>query len=121
MMMMSKDVAAILTRCSLASLLPCHRRKVSPHHQDRIFDQQLERADQLSAERAVDRAMIAGHRHAHDLRHLDLAVFDDRALLTGADREDGGMRRVDHGGDVLSAVRAPDGYGCISAPRFSLP
>src|SRR6202158_4080443 len=98
MMMTSKDVSAMLTRCSLSSLLAYQRRKVSDHHLDRIFDQQLECAEQFGAERAVDRAMVAGHRHAHHLRHLDLAVLDDRPLLSRTDRQDGGMRRGGHGG-----------------------
>src|SRR5260370_33849241 len=104
-----------LTRSSLPSLLPLWERvdarrqarsrvrgtaglAPSHHHHDRIFDQHLERAEQLSPERAVDRTVIAGHRDAQDLRHLDLAVLDDRALLAGADRKDSGVRRIDHGG-----------------------
>src|SRR5216683_7150260 len=101
-----------LTRSSLPSLLPLWERvdarrqahsrvrgtaglAPSPHHHDRIFDQHLERAEQLRAERAVDCAVIAGHRDAHDLRHLDLAVLDDRALLAGADSENGGVWGID--------------------------
>src|SRR5712671_2085513 len=109
MMMMSKDVSAMSyslfaigmlsssLRGALAtkqSSLPASHgllrfarndgMKPSHHHHDRIFDQHLERADQLGPERAVDRAVIAGHRHAHDLRDFDLAVFDDCALLAGA-------------------------------------
>src|ERR1700749_3523147 len=63
----------------------------SHHHHDRIFDQNLERTDQFCAERAVNRAVIAGQRHAHHLRDLDLAVTDHRPLLAGADRKDRGM------------------------------
>src|SRR5258706_4126129 len=77
------------------------RKSILYDHHDRIFDQQLERPDQLGAERAVDRALVAGQRHAHDLRHFDLAVLDDRSLLAGADRQDGRVRRVDHGGKNL--------------------
>src|ERR1700753_4364029 len=66
---------------------------ISHHHHDRIFDQNLERADQFCAERAVNGTVIAGQRHAHDLRDLDLAVTDHRTVRAGTDREDRGMRR----------------------------
>src|SRR3982074_2633063 len=102
MMMMSKEVSDM--SCSLtSSSLPLRERgkkefggSASHHHHDRIFDQHLDRADQFGAERAVDRAVIAGHRHAHDLRDLDLAVLHNRTLLAGADRENGGVRRGDN-------------------------
>jgi hypothetical protein len=46
---------------------------LSYNHHHRIFDQFLEGADQFGAERAA----IAGGRHTHDLRDLDLAASDD--------------------------------------------
>src|SRR5712671_416786 len=55
----------------------------SHHHHDGILDQHLEGADQLGAERAVDRTVIAGQGHAHDVRGLDLAVAHHRAFLAG--------------------------------------
>src|SRR4051812_42408799 len=36
------------------------------HHHHRIFDQLLERRDELGAERAVDGAMVARQRAGHD-------------------------------------------------------
>src|ERR1700740_1224145 len=95
MMMTSNDVSAIS----------------SHHHHYRVFDQLLERADQLSPERTVDRAMIARQRHAHHLRDLDLAGTHYRALLAGADCENRRMRRVDHGRKVTDAVHAEIGHG----------
>src|SRR3977135_1749143 len=98
MMMMSKEVSDM--SCSLtSSSLPLRERgkkefggSALHHHHDRIFDQHLEGADQFGPERAVDRAVIAGHRHAHDLGDLDLAVLHNRALIAGADRENGCVR-----------------------------
>src|SRR3984893_732052 len=71
----------------------------SHHHHDGVFDQHLEGADQFGAERAVDRAVIAGQRHAHDVRRLDLAATYHRALLAGANREDRRVRRGDPRGE----------------------
>src|SRR5258705_2090059 len=79
---------------------------LSHHHHDRIFDQLLECAEQFGPERAIDRTVIAGQRDAHHLRHFDLAVPDGRALLAGADREDGGVRRGAHGGRRPASARA---------------
>src|SRR5882757_6444456 len=113
MMMMSKDVSAMLlarSRRRLVWLLRhCekHLRRSNPafprrtgllrfarndgvkhfsshHHHDGVFDQHLEGADQFGAERAVDRAVIARQGHAHDVRGLDLAAAYYRALLAGA-------------------------------------
>src|SRR5258708_29259528 len=95
-----------------AGLAPSH------HHHDRIFDQHLEGADQLGAERAVDGAVIAGQRDAHYVRRFDLAIPDYRALFAGADREDAGMRRVDDSGEMIDAVHAEVGDGGGAALIF---
>src|SRR6185437_223812 len=63
------------------NLIDASDRRLSHHHHHRILDQPLEGADQLGAERAVDRAVVAGQRHAHDMRRHDLAVAHDRAFL----------------------------------------
>src|SRR5258708_4480521 len=125
MMMMSKDVSGMVTRLNASSSLSPRGRGInkslsspSHHHHDRIFDQHLECAEQLGAERAVDCAVIAGQSHAHQLRDFDLAVLDDRALLASADREDGGVWRVDHGGKILDAVHPEVGDGGGAALIF---
>src|SRR6266487_1253496 len=69
----------------------------SHHHHHGVLDQGLERADELGPERTVDRAVIGGESDRHDMRGFDLAVAHDRALLAGADRENGRMRRIDDG------------------------
>src|SRR5689334_24351883 len=124
MMMTSKDVSAMAMRSFSTGLTArcCHceerERRSNPltlamttrmlscshHHHHRILDQLPERADQFGAERAIDGAVVAGQRHAHDPGDLDLAVAHDRPFLAGADREDGRMRRVDHGGEILDPV-----------------
>src|SRR5579863_3358467 len=81
------------------------RRTLHQHHY-RVLDQRLEGADQHGAERAVDSAVVAAHGHAHDLRGDDLAVAHHRALLAGADRKNGGVRRIDHRGEILNPVHA---------------
>src|ERR1700731_2876830 len=81
----------------------------SHHHHHGIFDQHLEGADQLGPERAVDRAMIAGQGHAHHMRDLDLAAAHHGPFLAGTDRKDGGVRRVDPGGEMIDPVHAEIG------------
>src|ERR1051326_8014890 len=71
----------------------------SHQHHHGVLDQRLEGADQDGAERAVDGAVIARQRHAHDVGGFDLAVTHHRALFAAADRKDGGVRRIDHGGE----------------------
>src|SRR5690606_29306316 len=61
------------------------------------------------AEGAVDGAVVASERDGHELAGLDLALLDIDAFLAGADREDGAMGRVDHGGEMLDAVHAEVG------------
>src|SRR5689334_12310668 len=90
----SLDCFAALAMTAGTSYAPLH------HHHPGVFDQLLEGADQLRAERAVDGPVIAGQRHAHDAGDLDLAAANDRPLLAGADRQDRRMRWVDHGREV---------------------
>jgi len=72
----------------------CVRARASHHHHDRVSISSLRR-DQLGAERAID-AVIAGQRHAHDLRGSILPFFTMRAPRR-APREDGGVRRLSGG------------------------
>src|SRR6266487_1546882 len=67
-------------RDCFASLAMTTRLLSSHHHHDGIFDQLLEGTNELGAERAVDGAVIAGERHAHHVRDLDLAAAHDGAL-----------------------------------------
>src|SRR5437762_9250891 len=107
MMMTSKDVSAMIARYFLNVLRA--RARPSHHHHHRVFDQPLERADQFGAERAVDGAVIAGERRAHDVRGLDLAVSYHRSLLAGADCKDRRLRRVDNGSEMADAEHAEVG------------
>ena len=47
--------------------------------------------------------MIARERHGHEVARDDLAVAHDRPRLERADREDRGLRRVDHRDEALDA------------------
>src|SRR6185312_16771430 len=80
-------------------------RCLDQHHHG-IFDQRLKGTDQHRTERAIDGAVIARQRHAHDVCGFDLAVPHHRALLASADRENRGVWRIDHGGKILDAVHA---------------
>src|SRR2546430_17659972 len=51
-------------------------RLISRHHQGRLFDELPECLKQLRAERAVDRAMVAGKRHGHLGADFHRAVDD---------------------------------------------
>src|SRR3984893_2018055 len=93
-----------------------NRKSILNHHHHWVFDQHLEGADQLGAERAVDRAMIAGQGHAHHMRDLDLAAARHGPFLAGTDRKDGGVRRVDHGSEMIDPVHAEIGDRSGAAP-----
>ena len=54
-------------------------------------------------------------RWSHDIVTLIwaasiIAIAHDRALLAGADRQNGRLRRIDHGGEILDAVHAEIGH-----------
>src|SRR5688500_18464027 len=53
--------------------------------------------------------MVAGERHLHDRTRDDLALVDDCTLLDRPDREDGRLRRVEHGYEAVDAVHAEVG------------
>src|SRR5262245_60109048 len=78
--------------------------KRSHHHHHGVLDQGLERAAELRTERTVDRPVIGGEPDRHDMRGLDLAIAHDRALLAGADRENGRVGWIDDGVEFLDAV-----------------
>src|SRR5579864_9290802 len=50
--------------------------------------------------------MIAGHGHGHDRGDFDLVADGDGAFFASANSQDRGMRRVDHGGEILDAEHA---------------
>src|SRR3954452_1359346 len=78
----------------------------SHHHRHWVLDQRLEGADKLSAERAIDRAMVRRERDRHHPGGFDLAVLDDCALFARPHRQDGRVRRVDTGGEIFDAIHA---------------
>lgn len=63
-----------------------------------------ERGKPAGGQGAVDRAVVDREGAAHDRRHGDGAVSDDRLLFRGADREDAGLGRVDDRGKLQRAV-----------------
>src|SRR5215472_16486925 len=81
----------------------------SHQHRRRTLDISLERTDQLCAERSVDSTVMGRQRHFHLSGDGDLAVTNHGALYAGADRQDGGMGRVDDGGEFLDAIHAEIG------------
>src|SRR5262245_16954116 len=87
------------------------RLLMSHHHQYRVLDQALERADELGAKRTINGPVIGGQRHGHQHRGFDPAAAHHRPLLAGADRQDGRVRRVDDGGEILDAVHAEVRHG----------
>src|SRR5436309_2054175 len=77
---------------------------------ERILQNLLEGLEELRAGRAVNDAVVAGHRDSHQLAHDDLAVADDRPGRHRADGEDGGLRRVDDRRELVYAEHAEVAY-----------
>src|ERR1700674_1317426 len=76
-------------------------------HSHRIFHETLEGGQQLCAEHAVHHAVIAGKRHRHDADKGDATVWSLHRLSPhGADRKDGGVRRIDDGGEFAHTMHA---------------
>ena len=70
----------------------------------------LEGRQQLGSQRAVDDAVIAGQGDGHHTGEGDAAVLLlDRLAPDRADGEDGGVRRVDDGGEFANAIHAEIG------------
>ena len=78
-------------------------------HTGRMLDQALEGREQLGAERAIDRAVIAGERRAHQGRDGGRAIPDDDARLARAHRENRRLRRIDDGGKIRDPIHAKIG------------
>src|SRR5665811_296776 len=86
---------------------------------DRLFDETLEGGEQLAAERAVHHAMIAGQRDRQLADEFHSPVFGfDWCAARGADRQNGGVRRIDDGGELAHAVHAEIGNGAGAALVF---
>src|ERR1700761_6392739 len=106
------DDAAI----SIAAALPVSTRTSrspvtgpSQKHGGRFFDELPERLQEAGAGRTIDDPVIAGQRDGHHRRGLDLVADHHSALLACAHCHDRGMRRVDHGGEILDAEHAEIG------------
>src|ERR1700694_5147911 len=96
--------ASVASGMLTSEILDIAIAELSNHHEYRVLDQGPERAEELGAERAIDGAVIGRKRDRHHPLRFDLAVAHDRTFLAGADREHGGMRRVDDRGEILDAV-----------------
>src|SRR5947209_550712 len=105
------DVGGRLFRFVRAHRLP--REQDLSEQVERVLQNLLEGLEELRAGRAVNDAVVAGHRDAHQLADDDLAVADDRAGRHRADGEDGGLRRVDDRRELVYAEHAEvaDGEG----------
>src|SRR4051794_40127216 len=71
-----------------------------------ILEQRLDRAEELGGRGTVDRPMVDGQRHGHHRPDDDLAVLGHGPVLGRADGEDRGLRRVEHGDELLNAEHA---------------
>ena len=80
------------------------------HQQQRgLLEQLLERGEVARAGGAVDHPVVAGEEERQALADDDPVVLHDRLLHRRADGEDGGVGRVDDGGEPLDAHHAEIG------------
>jgi len=75
------------------------------------FQNCLQFRQKLSAERAVDRAMVTRQRDTHHPGCLDVISTRDNAFFADSQGEDGSLRRVDDRLKFSDAVHAQVGYG----------
>ena len=77
----------------------------SLHQKQRgIFEEVAEFFQVLSAERAIDDAMIAAHSDRHAMADHDLvAVVDYRRFCDPPDRKDEALGRIDHRGKTVDS------------------
>ena len=114
MMMMSKDSA---TGVSVGARAQClrpwsgsgDRRPAHTSIAAGLSIYSLNAADQFGAERAVDGAVIGDSVTFICVAMTILPSRTTARSLAGADRDDGGMRRIDDGGEFLDAVHAEIG------------
>ncbi len=107
------------------STSPCgsgRRPGCSGEHRDRMLEVLLDGRKEARPERSVDHAVVDRERDGHHRRDLDLTGrADDRLAHAGSDREDGGVRRIDHRVEVLDShhpqVRDREGAALVFLGR----
>lgn len=76
-----------------------------------LFEHVLDGLEELGGHGAVDEAVVAAHGHAHDGADAEglfasRVGIDDGLIDGGADGEDGSVRWVDDGSEVVDAEHA---------------
>src|SRR5216684_5898074 len=71
------------------------------HQPHRLLQVAPQRAQVVRAEGAVDDAVVAGHGYLHPVADRHLTIDHHRLRAGGADGEDGHIRRVDDGRELL--------------------
>ena len=98
----SKMMDQLLEREASGRAAARRRADRSGEHPHRMLEVLLQRLQERRPQGAVDHPVIDRQRHRHHRRHLDLARIATIGLRTpAADREDRGVRRVDHRVEVL--------------------
>ena len=87
---------------------PDHRRK-SNVHVFRPLKDLLERGHEVGRERFVDESSVEGERRSHRAERSARLAVD--LLPAAADGQDGALRRVDDGRELLDAEHAQVGDG----------
>src|SRR5204863_5109709 len=84
----------------------------------RLLDQVLQAGEKAGGGGAVDGPVVDGQGERHGGGDGDLVVAHDRLADGFADGEDGGLRRVDDGGELADAGHGEDADGVGAAGQF---
>src|SRR5215469_18142740 len=84
-----------------------------------MLQKRLQLPEILSTERAVDDSVIAGERGGHHWASHDLSIANDGPLGNGANRDNGGLRWVDHRHEPIDAKHSQIG-DCDRSTRVFL-
>lgn len=93
-------------------------------HLDGVLDEVLEDLQPLGPDGTIDDAVVAAQGHGHHGSHAvrlgsrGLGFVGDDLLLGATDGKDAGLRRVDHGGELLDPVHPEVRYRERSALEF---
>src|SRR5579875_564552 len=85
---------------------PRPRGTGSGHDPQRLLDEVLQVGEEGRGGGAVDDAVVDGQRQRHRGADRDLVPAHDRLADGGAHRQDRGLRRIDHGGELPDPVHA---------------
>jgi hypothetical protein len=86
-------------------------KKISPNHQDRVFDHVFDRFQKSCSRSTVDDAVVKGEAESQPGFGNQSVLLDDRLLHDAACAQDGAFRGTDYGREEINIRKSEVGDG----------